>query len=179
MGARPPAFKPSRDKSPRSRARTVISSSRQWVDETALAYVFDRDGFYEKLADRLLDRLPLRRKIARGHWLCVRLNGLARAVDPGTYTALLGKTTAQGLAHLGAQAFMAEVLGAGAGLGLKITMGSTPISQLTTSLRSLIPLVCPDLQACPTRSDVMKVFGTPLLAEQLKATASGTSVRGS
>lgn len=108
-----------------------------------------------------------------GHWLCRRLNAVAGAVDPGTYAQLSGKSTAEGLAALGAPPFMAEVLGAGAGLGLKIVMGSTPIAQLSSGLRVLIPLVCPDLTGCPAERDVIKVFATPLLAEQLKVISGG------
>lgn len=66
---------------------------------------------------------------------------------------------------------MAEVLGAGTSLGLKIVMGGTPIAQVSDSLRILIPLVCPDFARCPTERDVIKVFATPRLAEQLKASA--------
>lgn len=66
---------------------------------------------------------------------------------------------------------MAEILGAGTGLGLKIVMGGTPIAQVSNSLQVLIPLVCPDLAKCPTERDVIKVLATPGLAEQLKALA--------
>jgi hypothetical protein len=162
---------PRRGRTPRERARERIGDSRQVVDELVLAYLFDLDGFYEKLADRLLDRVPLRHKIRRGHWLCLKLNTVAEAVDPGTYARLFGKSTAEGLAALGAPPFMAEVLGAGAGMGLKIAMGSTPIAQLTSSLRLLIPLVCPNFDRCPTERDVIKTFATPMLAEQLKVMA--------
>jgi hypothetical protein len=159
---------PQRALTPRERAKGRIASSRRGVDQAALAYVFDSGGFYESLGDRLLDRVPFRRRFFRGHWLCLRLNAVAGAADPGAYAKLLGKSTAEGLAALGAPPFMADVLGAGAGLGLKIVMGSTPVVQLSNSLRVLIPLVCPDLERCPAERDVVKVFATPLLADQLK-----------
>jgi hypothetical protein len=68
---------------------------------------------------------------------------------------------------------MAEVLGAGTGLGLKIVMGGTPMAHVSNSLRVVIPLVCPDFTSCPTDRDVIRVFATPRLAEQLKALAGG------
>lgn len=66
---------------------------------------------------------------------------------------------------------MAEVLGAGTSLGLRIAMGSTPVAHVSNSLRVVIPLVCPDFARCPTERDVIRVFATPRLAEQLKALA--------
>ncbi|GAA3430965.1 hypothetical protein GCM10018954_005660 [Kutzneria kofuensis] len=94
-------------------------------------------------------------------------------MDPGTYAAQIQKPTRDGLIALGMPRCMANVLGAGAGLGLKIALGHTPIAHLTNALRVLIPLVCPNLDQCPTEKDVVKTFVTPFLAEQLKAMASG------
>jgi hypothetical protein len=40
------------------------------------------------------------------------------------------------------------------------------------ALRTVVPLVCPDLSVCPTRMTVLKAFGSPVLAEELKAFAT-------
>ncbi|REH55863.1 hypothetical protein BCF44_101889 [Kutzneria buriramensis] len=157
----------------REQAKRTLALSGLDVNNELLTYVFNRDGFYAGLAGRLLDHVPLwHRGRKRGHWLCLRLNDLAKSVDPGTYAAQIRKSTRAGLIALGAPRFMANVLGAGAGLGLKIALGHTPIAHLTNTLRVLIPLVCPNLGQCPAQKDVVKTLATPFLAEQLKKTAS-------
>lgn len=168
-----PAPPSSRRQVRRKHAHTTISSTRRDIDETLLAYLFDRDGFYGKLADRLMDRVPLHRKVRRGHWLCQLLNTVASAVDPGAYSDLVGGSTADGFAIFGAPPFMAEVLGAGAGLGLQVVMGQTPVSQVSNAVRVLVPMVCPDLGSCPCERDVIKVLATPALAAGLKQVAGG------
>jgi hypothetical protein len=77
-----------------------------------------------------------------------------------------------GLIALGFPRFMADVLGVGTGLRLKIALGHTPIAHLTNTLPVLIPLGCPNLDQCATEKYVVKTFATPVLAEQLKAMAT-------
>lgn len=153
----------------RERARRELATARLDIDSTVLSYVFDRDGFYEGLADRLLEAIPLHRRIRRGHWLCTQLNDLATGTDPDAYARQIRKPTRDGLIALGCRPFIANVLGAGAGLGLKIALGNTPMGHLTTALRTLIALTCPNLSTCPTEKDVAKNFATPILAEQLRS----------
>jgi hypothetical protein len=45
------------------------------------------------------------------------------------------------------------------------------MSHLTTALRTLIALTCPNLSNCPTENDVAKTFAVPILAEQLRSLA--------
>jgi hypothetical protein len=155
----------------RDRAKRSLAADPSAIDTDLLTYVFDRDGFYERLADRLLDNLPWRRRWRRGHWLCTCLNDLAHGLDPGTYAELVQKPTIKGLIILGSPNFIATVLGASTGVALKIALGHTPMGHLKSALRVLIPLVCPDLDRCPTKPEVTKTFATPGLAECLKEMA--------
>lgn len=159
----------------RERAKHSLVTDSLAIDTDVVTYVFDRDGFYERLADRLLDSLPLHRRLQRGHWLCRRLNESAHIVDPNTYAEQVQKPTRDGLMALGFPKFIATVLGASAGLGLKIALGHTPMGHLTSALRVLIALVCPNLDRCPTKQDVMETFASPVLGEYLKEMA-GESV---
>lgn len=154
----------------RDRAKHSLAVDPLEIDTDLLTFVFDRDGFYERLADRLLDNLPWwrRSRWLRGHWLCTCLNDLARGVDPGTYAEQIQKPVRDGLAALGFPKFIANVLGASGGLVRKIALGHTPITHLASVLRVLIALVCPNLDRCPTKPDVVKTFATPALAEYLK-----------
>jgi hypothetical protein len=103
--------------------------------------------------------------------LCKSLNGLARDVSPGTYAQQVQKPTRDGLIALGCAPFIAGVLGAGAGVGLTIALGHTPMAHLSRALRVLIALVCPDLSSCPAERDVVKTFATPALAADLREMA--------
>ena len=123
----------------RQRARDHLSRYRA-VSTSACDYVFDPSGFYEGLADRLIDNLPLRRRIRRGHWLYEQLNDFAEMLDPDTYAQQAQESVADGLEEMGMPTIMAEVLGAGAGNGLKVALGRTPIGDLSKALRVLISL---------------------------------------
>lgn len=87
------------------------------------------------------------------------------------YAKQAGKSVRDGLAGLGLPPFMAEALGAGAGATLNIVFGSTPLGDLSKTLRALIPLVCPNLGRCPTEIEVIKTYMTPALADRLKTVA--------
>lgn len=143
------------------------------VNEYAVAYVLDEDGFYEKLADRLIESQPWLRRVSRGHWLCKQLNGAAEMLDPGTYAQQAGETVRDGLKAMGLPPFMADALGAGSGVALKIAFDKTPVGDLVKVLRALIPLVCPNMGRCPAEGDVLKTYISPGLAERLKQFADG------
>jgi hypothetical protein len=136
----------------------------------AVAYVFDEDGFYVRLANRAIDKLPWSRRIRyRGHGLCVCLNDLSKGLDPGTYAKLTQTPIRAALLLLGFPKFLAEVLSAASAFGVKQILGTLPLTQLSKSLRVMIPLVCPNLDACPARTDVLKTYASPALATELKA----------
>jgi hypothetical protein len=111
------------------------------------------------------------RRAARGHWLCKQLADAAENLDPDTWAKQAGKSVRAGLSALGLPRYMADALGAGSGVTLKIAFGHTPIGNLSKSLRVLIPLVCPDMSRCPTEVEVVKTLATPFVAEQLKEIA--------
>lgn len=179
-----------RARSDRKPARRVGESRRQYerrtnkeelslqseIEATAIEFVFDREGFYESLADRLIEQVPFRRRVTRNHWLCEQLNDTAEMLDPEKYRKLIGRSTRLGLVELGMPKYMANVIGAGAGFGVKIVLGRTPIGNISKVLRILIPLVCPDLNKCPTRGKVFSAFIGPLLTDTLKQIAEGASL---
>lgn len=138
-----------------------------------MTYLFDPDGFYEKLADKLIDKVPLRRHWQKGHWLCLRLLETAKMFNPDEYAEQAGATVRDGMVALGAPRFIASVLGAGSGVGLKMAFGTTPLGNLTKTLNALIPLVCPDFASCPTEREVLKTFASPVLGQVLHNMAGG------
>ena len=140
----------------------------------AVAFVFDENGFYVRLANRALDKVPWRRRMRRGHWLCASLNELSKGLDPANYAKHTQKPVRAGLLLLGFPTFLAEVLSATTAFGVKQILGALPPAHLSKALRVLIPLVCPDLDVCPTRVDVLKTYASPLLADQLKALATAS-----
>lgn len=146
----------------------MVTRQLSTVSTHALTYVFNRTGFYETLAKKLLDARPVTKKW-RGHWLCKQLDAAARGLDPGTYARQAQRSTREGLVALGFPDFMATVLGAGAGAGLNIALGETPMNRLGNALRVLGALVCPKLAACPARNEVVQAFAAPQLAEQLQS----------
>ena len=142
-----------------------------------MAFVFDENGFYVRLANRALDKVPWYWRIRhRGHGLCVCLNDLAKGLDPGTYAKFTQKPVRFALLRMGFPKFMAEVLSATTAFGVKKFLGTLPQAHLYKTLRVMIPLVCPNLDVCPARADVLKIFVSPFLAEDLKALVA--SLRG-
>ena len=156
-------------------------SFRRDVSATTLEYVFDRDGFYESLADRLIDTVPFRRKRRHGHWLCEQLDGTAEALDPETYRKIVGQGVAEGLKALGMRDNLADVIGGSAGFGVKAVIGATTsIGHVSKVLRIVIPLVCPDITECPARAKVFAAYVGPTLTDTLKQIAeAGSSARRS
>jgi hypothetical protein len=169
LPARPP---PSRRWQPaRAHAKEELSDARFKIEKSVLTYLFDEDGFYEQLADKLIENLPWTRRVARGHWLCKQLAAAAEGLDPDTWAKLAGRSARAGLVALGLPEYMADALGAGAGVTLKIAFGHTPIGNLSKVLRVLIPLVCPNIGRCPAEIEVVKTLVTPLIADRLKEMA--------
>ncbi|MFJ1768498.1 hypothetical protein ACIOD2_49855 [Amycolatopsis sp. NPDC088138] len=140
----------------------------------AVAVVFDENGFYVRLANRVLEksrwRMPIRR---RNHGLCICLNDLAKSLDPGTYAKLTQLPVRAGLLRLGFPPFLAETLSATTAFGVKQILGALPQAQLAKTLRVMIPLVCPDLDVCPARADVLRTCAAPALGTELKTLVAG------
>lgn len=155
----------------RQAARSLMDPSFE-IDEAVLAYVFDENGFYEQLADKLIEKTPVWRRGGRSHWLCKQLNDTAETLDPDTWAKQAGKSVRDGLRRIGLPRFMADALGAGSGVTLKIAFGTTSLGSLSKVLRILIPLVCPDFSRCPAEVEVVKVMASPVVADQLKTMTS-------
>jgi hypothetical protein len=107
-----------------------------------------------------------------GHGLCVCLNDLSKGLDPATYAKLAQTPIRAALLALGFPKFLAEVLSATSGFGVKQILGTLPAAQLSKTLHAVIPLVCPNLDTCPARTDVVKTYASPILAIELKALAT-------
>jgi hypothetical protein len=152
----------------------VLRKQPSAISMDAVTYVFDEDGFYVRLANQLLDKIPRRRLTFRfGHGLCAKLNSLAKGIDPATYAQLFQRPVSAGLLALGFPKFMAETLGAASAFGVKKALGALPTGHLAKALRALIPLTCPDLGVCPAHNDVLKTYASPALAGELKELARG------
>lgn len=162
---------PPRRRAVRASARQGLSDTRFKIEAATLTYVFDEDGFYEQLADKLIENLPWTRRAAGGHWLCKQLADAAENLDPDTWAKQAGKSVRAGLSALGLPRYMADALGAGSGVTLKIAFGQTPMGNVSKALRVLIPLVCPNISRCPAEVEVVKTVATPLLAERLSELA--------
>jgi hypothetical protein len=142
------------------------------ANKQAVSYVFDEDGFYESLADKLIENVPAGHRTWRGHWLCRQLKEAADGLDPDTYAKLGGETVRDGLRALGLPQYMADALGAGAGVTLKINFGRTDLGTLSKVLRVLIPLVCPNIDRCPGMTEATKTLCSPAVGERLREMAS-------
>jgi hypothetical protein len=151
----------------------VLAKAVWAANKQAVSYVFDEGGFYENLADKLIENLPWGHRTWRGHWLCMQLKEAADGLDPDTYAKLAGQTVRDGLRKLGLPQYMADALGAGAGATLKIQFGQTPLGNLSKTLRVLIPLVCPNIDRCPGTVEAVKTLCTPAVGERLKEMANG------
>ena len=162
----------SRVRARRRRAEAVVTKAVWATNRHVVSYVFDEGGFYENLADKLIENLPWGRRTWRGHWLCRQLKEAAEGLDPDTYAKLAGQTVRDGLRTLGLPPYMADALGAGSGVTLKIQFGLTPLGNLSKALRVLIPLVCPNIDRCPGIVEAVKTLCTPAVGERLEETAN-------
>ncbi|WP_156365386.1 hypothetical protein [Sciscionella sediminilitoris] len=151
----------------RDRARQALVNRSGEVYQDAVALAFDPERLYTRLADRLLTTLPVHRR--RGHWLCRRLDGTANAITPGTYAGKLRDPLRETLLAAGAPAFLAEAFAAVGTYGRNaVVSAALPTGQVTSVLRVLIPLICPNFAACPAREAVLETFGVPLLSDALR-----------
>ncbi|MFD2415429.1 hypothetical protein [Amycolatopsis pigmentata] len=154
--------------------KDYLSREPSQASADLIAFVFDENGFYVRLANRLLDKVPWYRRVGkRGHSLCVSIDKTAKGLDPGTYAKYAHKSVRAGLIMIGFPIFVAETLGATVAFGAKGALSALPVTHLTKVLRVLIPLVCPELSVCPARLDVLKTYASPGLADQLKSLATG------
>ena len=139
------------------------------------AALIDENSFYSRLASDLINKTPRSKaRRSKGHGLCRQLDAVAKAISPGTYTDKLGGIVAEELKRLGAPSFFARAGGASAGIGAKLAMSHIPVGQAATALLALIPLVCPDLEACPTRERVINAYAGATVAHQLQAFEQST-----
>lgn len=141
------------------------------TNRQAVSYLFDEGGFYENLADKLIENLPWGHRTWRGHWLCKQLNTAAEGLDPDVYAKLAGETVRDGLRKLELPQYMANALGAGTGVTLKIQFGRTPLENLAKTLHVLIPLVCPNINTCPAMVEAVKTLCTPAVGERIQEMA--------
>lgn len=141
------------------------------ASEDALNMVFTPDGFYTRLANRLLDTMPWYQRWLPGHWVCRALIKLAGKIDPGSYSDLVRKPVREGLLLLGSPKFIATTLAAATSYGMKLAFAQLPHGQFMTLLRVLAALTCPDLQVCPTQREIVKEFTAPTLADRLRTLA--------
>ena len=169
----------------KDRARVDIvqrrALNRKWLAEQvggqaglAFEYAFMPDGFYESVADRLLEATERprrwRRWLLHRHWLCNLLNEVAVECSTGTYVDLVKEETLDVLrSRLKIGKAVAVAITELVGVGAKITITAFAGSPtLPTQLRILIVLVCPDLQHCHASDDVCKEFLGPSLAWGLR-----------
>jgi len=136
-----------------------------------IQYVFNEDGFYEGIADKLIEGLPIRRRATRGHDLCKLLNAAATLVDSGTYEKIAGETLQKGLTRLGVDDLVARAFGSGSKLLVKAAFDASSVANLPKAFHATIPLVCPNLTHCPSEAEVLKTYATPFLSEELKTIA--------
>ncbi|MHA6621695.1 hypothetical protein [Pseudonocardia sp. DLS-67] len=138
----------------------------------AVQYVFDEDGFYEDVADKLIEHASAGgRHDRRDHSLCVLLNDAATVVDGSTYADLAGEGVEKGLKRMGVDETVAAAFSSGAKIAIKKAFDGPAFGNLPKAFRATIPLVCPNLDACPTKSAVFKTYMTPLLSAELRDVA--------
>lgn len=160
--------------------RKLIDGATDAAIETGVAYVFEPDGVYEVVADRLLAKTKMRRRFGRrrDHWLCRVLNHAAHICDTGTYIDLAAQGVEQGLrATYDMPKPVAKTLAQCAAAGAKRLLSPTVFgpANFPVVLRGLIALVCPNLARCPCQSDVCTTLLGPLAANGLRTVVEGSS----
>ncbi|WP_225440261.1 hypothetical protein [Amycolatopsis eburnea] len=164
---------PDRKAERRQRAKESLTRDPSNIAGDVVTYVFDENGFYTRLANRAIDKVPWFHPVRyRSHGLCVCLNNVAKGLDPATYAKWAQLPLRAGLIRVGCPTFLAEVLSAASAFGVKQILGTLPHAQLYKTMRVMIPLVCPDLGICPARTDVVKTYASPALGQELKAFAA-------
>jgi hypothetical protein len=158
----------------------LIDGATDAAVETGVAYLFEPNGVYEVVADRLLAKTKMRRRFGRrrDHWLCLVLNRAAHICDTGTYIDLAAQGVEQGLrAAYDMPKPVAKTLAQCAATGAKRLLPPTVFgpANFPVVLRALIALVCPNLERCPCQSDVCTALLGPLAASGLRGAVEGSS----
>jgi hypothetical protein len=161
----------------------LIDGATDAAMETSIAYLFEPDGVYEVVADRLLAKTKMRRRFGRkrGHWLCLVLNHAAHICDTGTYIDLAEQGVEQGLrVAYDMPKPVAKTLAQCAATGAKRLLPPTVFgpANFPVVLRGLIALVCPNLESCPCQSDVCTTLLGPLVANGLRAVVGNHALSG-
>jgi hypothetical protein len=158
----------------------LIDGATDAAIEACVAYLFEPDGIYEVVADRLLAKTKMRRRFGRkrNHRLCLVLNQAAHICDTGTYIDLAAQGVEQGLRIAydmpkPVAKTLAECAAAGAKRLLPLTVFGP--ANFPVFLRCLIALVCPSLERCPCQSDVCTTLLGPLAANGLRTVVEGSS----
>ena len=158
----------------------LIEGATDVTIEAGVTYLFEPDGVYEVVADYLLAKTEMRRRFGRNrdHWLCIVLNNAAHMCETGTYIDLVAQGVEQGLrTAYGMPKVVAKTLAQCAATGAKHLLAPTVFgpANFPIVLRGLIALVCPNLERCPTQSDVCTTLLGPLAANSLRAAVEGPS----
>jgi hypothetical protein len=158
----------------------LIEGATDVTIEAGVTYLFEPDGVYEVVADHLLAKTKMRRRFGRSkdHWLCIVLNNAAHMCETGTYIDLIAQGAEQGLrTAYGMPKVVAKALAQCAANGAKLLLSPTVFgpANFPIVLRGLIALVCPNLERCPTQSDVCTTLLGPLAANSLRAAVEGPS----
>jgi hypothetical protein len=158
----------------------LIDGATDAAIETSVAYLFEPDGIYEIVADRLLAKTKMRRRFGqkRDHWLCLVLNQAAHMCDTGTYIDLAAQGVEQRLrAAYDMPKPVAKTLAECAAAGAKRLLPPTVFGpgNFPVVLRGLIALVCPNLERCPCQSDVCTTLLGPLATNGLRTVVEDAS----
>lgn len=178
-----PAPTPAAPQAAPSRRQRRVALRRQHAERTlrrlstpvtggAVACAFDSEGFYVRLADRILDRLPWHLRIRhKGHALCVCLHDLTTGLESSRYAKLAQIPLHEALLRLRFPRFLADLMTSREVFGDKPILGALPARDLATTLTAVVPLTCPDLDRCPARGDVLRTYNSPASTERLRALA--------
>ncbi|WP_328304491.1 hypothetical protein [Actinomycetospora sp. NBC_00405] len=143
----------------------------------AVEYIFTPERFYDRLAAQLIETAAGQRSQKKGHWLCIQLKETITSINPATWASAAEKPTVSALQKVGFRPVVANGLGAGAALGIRVAFSRTPLADIITSLRVLISLVCPNLNECPARSEALIAYLSPTLSRELHDLERASEVR--
>lgn len=153
----------------REDARSVVEGFSGTAAGAVAVILFDPGSRYRMMADEILSRMPWYRGANRGHWLCRRLEEAATALSPGTYLDRIGTAITTELVAKGVPQFAAQVIAKSMATATGRVVGSLGTDQLITTLRALVPLVCPNFERCPTQRSVCSHFVAPGIEEVLRS----------
>lgn len=162
------AGNPRRQKRVRRNQEVLSSKARDAISSVVVTLILDPDSRYRLVADQLLERLPLHRRLTRNHWLCAVLNNTCKAISPATYANYLGANVTSLLVDAGMPKLFAETIGQATAFVAVSTINASSYDQLIAGLRLLIVLVCPSLDVCPAQNEVRTTLIAPGIEEVLK-----------